>query len=58
VLSTVKHELGHAMGFYHTDQPTDLMYAQYTGCDKEPSEREQFHARVTYTQPNGSRDPS
>lgn len=53
-----KHELGHAMGFYHTDSSNDLMVATFQGvCDKPLSEREQFHARVAYNQPVGSLDP-
>ena len=56
-LKTVKHELGHVLGFYHTDAPTDLMFSGGQACDKEPSEREIFHARVAYSQPIGSLDP-
>lgn len=52
-----KHELGHAMGFYHTNSAADLMAVTFTGCDKSLSDREQFHARVAYGQPIGSYDP-
>lgn len=58
MLSIVKHEFGHALGYYHTDNPSDLMYASHATCDQEPSDRELFHAKVAYSQPNGSRDPS
>ena len=55
----IKHELGHVMGYWHTDNPLDVMGASGTAtCDLNPSAREQFHARVAYSQPNGSRDPS
>jgi hypothetical protein len=58
----VRHELGHALGFYHTDSTNDLMWGgtwdQVTQCDQQPSDREAFHMRLAYTQPNGSRDPS
>lgn len=57
-LTTVKHELGHALGFWHTDSRDDLMYASYNSCNGQPSAREIFHARVAYSQPLGSRDPS
>lgn len=53
----VKHELGHAMGFYHTDSPNDLMTATFTGCDKALSPREVYHAERAYARPVGSLDP-
>lgn len=54
----IKHELGHAMGYWHTDRPTDLMVATFQGvCDKNLSDRELFHARVAYSQPLGSLEP-
>lgn len=56
-LRAVKHELGHALGFYHTDSPDDLMFIQSATCDKEPSPREVFHAAVAYGQPVGSLNP-
>ena len=56
-LNTVKHELGHALGFYHTDRPTDLMFQGGSACDMNPSDREVFAARVAYSQPLGSFDP-
>lgn len=48
----VRHELGHAMGYYHTDRSTDVMYGRTIspdGCDLQPSEREQQYARYFYT---------
>ncbi len=56
-LSTIKHELGHALGYWHTDSRLDLMYYLFESCDSNPSEREKFHAIVAYSRPIGSLDP-
>lgn len=55
--STVKHELGHALGFWHTDGPDDLMLASFGSCDRAPSPREVYHASVAYGRPVGSLEP-
>jgi hypothetical protein len=47
----VRHEFGHAMGYYHTDHPADVMYGRSitsAECDVLPSERERLHARLAH----------
>lgn len=56
-LATVKHELGHVLGFWHTDDKNDLMYPVIRQCDTDPSERERYHASVAYSRPIGSAAP-
>jgi hypothetical protein len=51
----IRHELGHAMGYYHTDDTTDVMYGHpiaREACDALPSERERRHARIAHGQPS------
>jgi hypothetical protein len=43
----IRHELGHAMGYYHTDDDADVMYGRAitsAACDLLPSDRERRHA--------------
>ena len=54
----VRHELGHAFGYWHTDNPDDVMYGkQGPGCDGMPSARERYHAAIAYNRPVGNLDP-
>jgi len=55
---TVRHELGHAMGFFHTDDRAGIMSNPATaGCDKLPSARERAAAAIAYARPVGNSDP-
>ena len=47
----VRHELGHAMGYYHTDDAQDVMSSApvaRAACDALPSERERRHAKIAH----------
>lgn len=53
----VRHELGHAAGFYHTDGATDVMAPSGWACNAQPAARELAHAAIAYTRPVGNVDP-
>jgi len=52
----IRHELGHAMGFYHTDDEVDVMHTPVR-CGSRPSARERLHATIAYRRPVGNTDP-
>jgi hypothetical protein len=48
----IRHELGHAMGYYHTDDAADVMYGNAItshACDVSASDRERRHARFAHS---------
>lgn len=54
----VRHELGHAMGFWHTDSSGDVMFGgNVNSCDALPSARERYHAAISYKRVVGNLDP-
>ena len=57
---TVRHEVGHALGFFHSDSPNDVMFGGdwfSSQSNQEMSIRELAAAAIAYSRPVGTADP-
>ena len=55
--AVVRHELGHALGFFHSDSSQDVMWNKGVYCNEPLSARELYHAAIAYARPVGNADP-
>jgi len=53
----VAHELGHAMGFYHTNSVLTMNPNPGCSANPDPTATERLLARVMYSRQNGNTDP-
>jgi hypothetical protein len=55
--TAVRHEVGHSLGFFHTQDTVDVMYPIANQCDIPITARERYHAAIAYSRPVGNQDP-
>lgn len=55
--TAVRHEMGHAMGFFHTADTADIMFPIASQCDIPITPRERYHAAIAYNRPVGNLNP-
>lgn len=56
--AVVRHELGHALGYYHTTERNDLMFPIRSGsCQMTLSAKEREYAGYMYSRPRLNADP-
>ena len=51
---TILHELGHAMGFYHTSDHRTLMFGAQSREGQRFTAQEQYHTQLAYRHPRGT----
>ena len=53
----MRHEMSHALGFWHIDVPNSLMYYRTNRGAGLPTDLERYHAGIAYSRQAGNRDP-
>lgn len=52
-----RHEMAHALGFFHIDVPNSLMHHRGNFGPGLPTDSERYHAAIAYRRQAGNRDP-